>query len=157
MKIGTVPYINGQPLTHFLTSETLIPLPPSELAESLLKGDIDVALLPVYAIIKNKLRMHPDAGIIGCDGPVESVGLFTRSYIEDIGQIRSIYLDKESLSSIYLTKIILKKFYNISLYDLEFFHDDNKEMADAQLLIGDKALNFSSPSVPYKFWDVGEL
>lgn len=157
MKIGTVPYKNGHPLTYFLDDETVTALPPSELSEALLNDQLDVALLPVYSIIKNNLRMHPDAGIIGCDGAVESVGLFTRSYIEDLSQIRSIYMDKESLSSVFLTKIILKKFYGISLYDLEFFHHDNREMADAQLLIGDKAMKFKNSGLPYQFWDVGKI
>jgi len=155
MKIGTVPYINGLPLTKYLTGD-IVELVPYELSKALLNEQVDVALLPVYTIIKNNLRMHPDAGIIGCEGPVSSVGFYTRYYIEDLGQIKSIYMDKESLSSIYLAKIILKKYYNISLYDLEFFHHDKREMADAQLLIGDKALFFDKKA-PYRFWDIGEV
>lgn len=155
MIIGTVPYSNSLPLTKHLPG-TIIALPPTELTKALLEGKIDVGLLPVYAIIKHGLKMHPDIGIIGCDGPVKSVGFYTRSYIEELQQIRSLYLDKESLSSAYLAKIILKKFYKLSLYDLEFFHHDKREMADAQLLIGDKALFFDK-KLPYRFWDIGEI
>ncbi|MBF0104083.1 MAG: hypothetical protein HQM16_02040 [Deltaproteobacteria bacterium] len=158
MKIGIVPYINALPLSYFLENNQIIKMYPSELAAALLNGTVDCALLPLYSIIKHKLRMHPDAGIIACDGDVGSVGFYTRSYIENLSQIQSIYMDKESLSSVYLAKIILKKFYGVSLYDLEFFHYDNREMADAQLLIGDKVL-FSeiNSSLPYKFWDIGSV
>lgn len=156
MIIGSVPYINSLPLTRHLKGQ-VVRLAPAELSQALQNNEIDVALLPLYAIIKNNLVMHPDAGIIGCDGKVGSVGFFTRSYIEDLSQIRSIYMDQESLSSAYLGKIILKKFYGISLYDLEFFHHDNAEMADAQLLIGDKALFFDHVKHPYKYWDIGEV
>jgi len=159
MKIGIVPYTNCLPLTKYLPSTVQIfKKTPAELSEALLNDELDVALLPLYTIIKYKLRMHPDAGIIGCDGAVKSVGFYTRNYIESLDQIHSLYLDKESLSSIYLAKIILKKFYGISLYDLEFFHEDNREMADAQVLIGDKAMTFVKQSkVPYKFWDMGKI
>lgn len=155
MKIGDVPYINSLPLTYGL--HDLIDASPADLTSLVLNGALDVALVPAYAIIKHNLMMHPEAGLIGCDGPVESVGLFTRSYIEDLSQIRSIYMDQESLSSVYLAKIILKKFYGISLYDLEFFHHDNRHMADAQLLIGDKALFHDQSKAPLRYWDLGQL
>ncbi len=158
MKIGIVPYLNCKPLTQFISKDhEVVALPPSEISDAILRDELDVALVPLYTIIRHNLRMHPDAGIIGCDGPVASVGFFTRSYIENLGQISSIYIDKESRSSAFLAKIILKKFYGISLYDLEFFHDDNKHMADAQLLIGDKALFFDKTKLPYQFTDIGEV
>lgn len=158
MKIGIVPYINCKPLTQFISPEhSVTALTPTDLSDAMLNDQLDVALLPLYTIIRHNLRMHPDAGIIGCNGAVGSVGFFTRSYIENLSQIASIYLDKESRSSAYLAKIILKKFYNTSLYDLEFFHEDNKHMADAQLLIGDKALFFDKNKLPYQFWDIGNV
>ncbi|MCP5464441.1 MAG: menaquinone biosynthesis protein [Deltaproteobacteria bacterium] len=154
MIIGSVPYINCLPLTKHLNG-TVIKLPPAELIHALNNGDIDVGLIPSFSIIKNNLKMHPDAGIIGCDGAVKSVGFFTRPYITNLSEIESLYLDKESLSSVHLAKIILKRFYGVSLYDLEFFHEDNREMADAQMLIGDKALFFNKPH--YFYWDLGKL
>lgn len=155
MRLGDVPYINSLPLTYGLHGTER--RSPAELTRMILEDELDVALLPTYAIIKHNLMMHPECGIIGCDGPVESVGLFTRPYIESLDQIRSVYLDQESLSSVYLVKIILKKFYGISLYDLEFFHHDNRHMADAQVLIGDKALFFDRDKNGMRFHDLGEL
>lgn len=155
MIIGTVPYLNSLPLTKYLPGP-LTKLPPAALSQALLAGKVEVALLPLFSIIKHGLRMHPDAGIIACDGAIESVGFYTRPYIDDLRQIRSVYLDKDSLSSAYLAKIVLKKFYGHSLYDLEFVHHDKRMMADAQLLIGDKALFFDHKR-PYRFWDLGGI
>ncbi len=154
MIIGTVPYINSLPLTRYLDCK-IIKLTPAEIVKALLAGRIDVGLIPTYSILKHNLCMHPDAGIIGCHGPVKSVGFFTRPYITDLKEIRSLYMDVESRTAVHLAKVLLKKFYDVSLYDVEFVHYDNKHMADAQLLIGDKALfNENKQSL---YWDLGRL
>jgi chorismate dehydratase len=154
MIIGTVPYMNCLPLTKHL-KRNLVKLPPAQLAEAVLSGEVDLALLPTFSILKHDLLMHPDAGIIGCDGAVKSVGFFVRPYISDLSEIESIYLDQESQSSVFLAKVLLKKYYDVSLYDLEFFHHDNRDMADAQILIGDKAL-FHNNKRSF-FLDLGQL
>ena len=158
MIIGTVPYLNGLPLTYYIPqTEHVIPLTPAELGPALLSGKIDVALMPVYSILRHNLHMHPAAGVIACDGAVRSVGLFTRPLIKNISDIKSLYLDQESRTSVHLAKILLKKYYNKSLYDLEFFHHDNRDLADAQVLIGDKALFYDHESTFNQFWDMGDL
>jgi len=156
MKIGVVPYINALPLTYNLPKEHITRLTPADLITALLEDKVDVALLPFFSILKHNLKMHPQAGVIACDGEVKSVGFFTRPYITDLSQIKSIYLDKESLSSAFMAKAVLKKYFGISLYDLEFFHEDNRDLADAQMLIGDKALFFEKKQ-QYFFWDLGSL
>lgn len=155
MKIGVVPYINALPLVYGL-EDSLVPIVPAKMPKALESGQVDVALMPVFGIIKNNFYMHPQAGIIGCDGPVKSVGLFTRSYVQNLEQIQTIYMDQESLTSVYLTKVILKEYIQKSLYDLEFFHHDKRDLADAQLLIGDKAL-FQKPVEGGQFFDLGEV
>lgn len=155
MKIGVVPYINALPLVYRLEDQ-LVPIIPSQMPQALQSGEVDVALMPTFGIIKNGFYMHPQAGVIGCEGPVKSVGLFTRSYIESLDQIQTIYLDQESLTSTYLTKVILKEYLGKSLYDLEFLHHDKRDLADAQLLIGDKAL-FHKHNNSAQYHDLGEL
>jgi chorismate dehydratase len=153
MIIATVPYLNALPLVYYLQNQC-VQLHPSQMVDELLNNHIDVALIPVYEVIKHNLRMHPDAGVIGCNGPVHSVGFFTRNYIKDLSDIKSIYFDRESVSSAYLAKVFLKKFTKAS-DNIETFHYDNRHLADAQLLIGDKALFFDHPK--YQYWDLGEL
>ena len=158
MIIATVPYINALPLTAFLTTNT-VKIPPAQMIAQLLSGKVDVALVPVFSCLKHGLHMYPNAGIIGCDGTVKSVGFFTKPHITDLSQIKSIYLDRESQSSVYLARIILKKYYALDLDLIENHHFDNSDEADAQLLIGDKALFFKAtqrlPSTQY--WDLGEI
>lgn len=154
MIIATVPYINALPLTAFLSANTL-KIPPSQMIEQLLSGKVDVALIPVFSCLKHELHMYLDAGIIGCDGAVKSVGFFTKSHINDLSQIKSIYLDRESQSSVYLARIVLKKFYSLDLAHIENHHFDKRGEADAQLLIGDKALFFDNPD--YEYRDLGEI
>lgn len=154
MIVATVPYINALPLTAFLNAKT-VKIPPAQMIEQVLSGKVDVALIPVFSCLKHELHMYPDAGIIGCDGSVKSVGFFTKSHINDLSQIKSIYLDRESQSSLYLARIVLKKYYALDLDLIENFHFDNCANADAQLLIGDKALFFETPN--YTYWDLGEI
>lgn len=154
MIIATVPYINALPLTAFLSATTLR-VPPAQMIEHVLSGKVDVALIPVFSCLKHELHMYLDAGIIGCDGTVKSVGFFTKSHITDLSQIKSIYLDRESQSSAYLARIVLKKFYSLDLNHIENHHFDNRTEADAQLLIGDKALFFDD--LNYTYWDLGEI
>lgn len=156
MKIGTVPYINALPLTYKLPAASLVKLTPVELTAALLSEKVDVALVPFFGIIKHNFKMHPHAGLIGCDGAIKSAGFFTRPFITDLSAIKSLYLDRESLTSVHLAKILLEKFYGVDLNDLELFHEDNKKMADAHMLIGDKALFFDNKQ-PYFFWDLGSL
>lgn len=153
MIIATVPYLNALPLTRFLP-ETLIRLAPSQLVEQVLCGRADVGLIPVQAAIKHKLHLYPDSGLIGCNGAVKSVGLFTRSYIKDLSDIKSIYFDCESQTSVGLAKILLHQ-KGVKMDEIESVHPDNAQKSDAQMLIGDKALFFKKGLS--RFWDLGEM
>lgn len=153
MIIATVPYLNALPLTRFLP-ETLIRLAPSQLVEQILCGRADVGLIPIQAALKHKLHLYPDSGLIGCNGAVKSVGLFTRSYINNLSDIKSLYFDTESQTSVGLAKILLHH-SSVKINEIESVHFDNAEKADAQMLIGDKALFFKKDL--YRFWDLGAL
>jgi len=52
VKIGSVPYLNSLPLTHYLPS-ACIQAAPTLLTELLLNDHVDLALLPVYSILKH--------------------------------------------------------------------------------------------------------
>ncbi len=156
MKIGVVSYVNAWPLAKFLDAP-LIALPPKQLVQKLLAGDVDVALLPTYSILKHQLRMYPQAGVIGCHGFVKSVGFFLRPPLASLRDIQSLYLDNESQSSVYLGKLILKKFYHHDLSKIEFVHADNRHTADAQLLIGDKALFPDITLQNHRYIDLGQI
>lgn len=155
MKIGTVPYCNALPLVSELDQSALVKLPPRQLTEALLNGDVDVGLVPSFSILKHDLNAYPEAGLIGCDGAVQSVGFFVRDGISSPSEIKSLYFDAESQTSIELAKIILHRLYGRNLRSIASVTLGNCAAADALLLIGDKALFFREPG--YRFWDLGDL
>lgn len=155
MRVATVPYLNTLPLVSFLSSPVNYAV-PAQLAYLLNNDLVDVALMPVYSILQNEFYAYPELGLIGCDGAVKSVGFFTKPSVSSLAQIRSLYLDIESATSIRLAQILLTKFYFLDWTRLKFLSFDEKEQADAQVLIGDKAL-FPETPCDYKFWDMGDL
>jgi predicted solute-binding protein len=154
MRIGTVPYLNARPLVTHLACD-IVALPPRLLTEAVMNGDVDVALVPTYGIIKNDLRALPQAGLIGCDGKVKSVGFFLRDGLLSPKDIGSLYRDCESQTSVELANVLLTELYGRNPKSIHDVPAARCREADAQLLIGDKALFFQEDG--YSYWDLGEL
>lgn len=113
---------------------------PSELPEMLDNDKLDATLMPCVQYFRGgDCRIIPGSSI-SSNGPVESVKLFIRS--PSIDKIKVVALDKDSLTSCVLTKIILWNRYSLKP---EFITLDDKrkvynEYADAFLVIGDDAM-----------------
>jgi chorismate dehydratase len=153
VKIATVPYCNTLPLTRFFDGDVIHAL-PSEQANLLQTGAVDAALLPTADALKSNYHLYPDSGLIGCDGAVMSVGFFTQPWVASLNQIQSIYWDTESHTSIALARTLLQKSYGLTQANLRSVKAEQKELADALLLIGDKALFYQGER---RFWDLGKL
>ena len=79
---------------------------PSQLAKSLKEGSIDMALLPVAAMHEIPgARIVSDYGIAS-DGNVASVAIFSQVPMEEI---KTVYLDYQSRSSVRLAQLLLEK------------------------------------------------
>lgn len=154
LKIGSVAYSNSLPLTHYLPW-ALSKDTPAALTEQILNNSLDVALLPVASILQHNLQAYPEAGLIGCEGLVKSVGFFTKPHIESLDDIQTLYLDTESKTSVLLAQVILKHHLQRNLKSIQLVPLSQCHLADAQVLIGDKALFFSEPG--YTYHDLGEL
>ncbi len=106
-RIGAVGYRNAWPLTRFLGGDPAVDLReghPAEVARWLAAGEVDLALLPVGALLTDaSLRIVPDLAI-GCDGPVESVLLVAEEPPE---RWRRVLLDGVSRSSVLLARLLL--------------------------------------------------
>lgn len=154
LRMGSVSYSNSLPLTytldHLCSKGT-----PAELTQKILNHELDLALLPVASILKHNLQAYPQAGLIGCDGFVKSVGFFTRDHIQSLDDIQTVYLDIESKTSVLLAQIILKRYFKRNLKSIQHVSLADCHKADAQVLIGDKALFFSEPG--YQYHDLGQL
>lgn len=144
LKIGVVPYMNAKPLIYGLEKQSdkidLLYAVPSKLPEKLEKGELDIILMPSVNYFRGYGYKIIPGTSISSNGPVESVKLFIKT--PEIEKIKVVALDKDSLTSCVLTKIVLWKRYSlkpefITLEDKSKFYN---KYADAFLVIGDDAL-----------------
>jgi len=137
LRIGSVPYLNAQPLIEGL-GEIVLDV-PTRLTESFRRGELDVALLPSFESIR-----RPDLPVVpgicvASPGPVDSVLLFSDRPIETC---RSVALDDSSLTSTALARVLFAERWRTAP---EFRScapdvDPRASGADAVLLIGDPAM-----------------
>lgn len=139
-------YFQGNPAQlNRMLSTNLIDISPSSSMEYALRPD-HYFILPHISIASTK--------------EVRSVLLLSRKPIEDLANI-TIALTAQSLTSIYLLKIILFHFYRLDRRTIQFttaeFNADDK-LPDAALLIGDQALHAFCQAPPgYRVYDLGRL
>lgn len=158
MRIGAVSYLNTKPLVHrldqFAPSASIEYDVPSRLADRLADGALDVALIPsIEYFAGGDYRIVSDA-CIACRGPVLSVKLFSRAPAE---RIRTLALDEGSRTSVALTRILLKRRFDLEpeTRPLPLAASLDEADADAVLLIGDRAIH--SPLGEFaEVWDLGD-
>ena len=112
---------------------------PAKIAQDLLDDKIDVGLVPVAVLPQLKEYHIVSDYCIGSQDEVASVCLFSSTPIH---QIRFVYLDYQSRTSVALLKILLKNFWKISPQLLEAEPGYETKIAGdvAALVIGDRAL-----------------
>ncbi|MFO1463779.1 MAG: menaquinone biosynthesis protein [bacterium] len=142
--IGSVPYLNALPLLEGLEAATQTPIvfdSPARLHERVLRGEIDVALLPVISYLENpELRLIPGTGIVS-HGEVRSVKAFHEKKGVGLANCRRVHLDTDSKTSRRLLNLLLLKKYERDFKEIEFV--ESPQQADTILQIGDKALEKS--------------
>lgn len=146
IRVGIVSYLNTRPLIYGLErlpikdKIELIEEHPALLADKLRNGEIDLGLVPVAVIPRLPESYINGNYCIGSVGDVASVALFSEAPVENI---RKIYLDYQSRSSVQLLKWLLKNHWKIApeLIDAtdESYISQIKDET-AALIIGDRAL-----------------
>lgn len=131
-RIGSVPYLNAKPLVEGLNSVKYEA--PFQLAEDLRKRKLDAALVPVLEVLECPDYSVVEGVAIGSQNEVKSVFIAYEGALE---KIKRIAIDPESKTSIALAKIIIERDFNLKVKWVK-----PEEKAEAQLMIGDKALNF---------------
>ncbi|MEC5144671.1 menaquinone biosynthesis protein [Chitinophaga sp. 212800010-3] len=159
VKVAAVSYLNTKPLLYGFRNHPVMELMelsmdyPSKIAQQLIDGEVDVALVPV-AIIPKMKEYHIIADYcIGAEGPVASVCLFSDV---PLNEIKRIYLDYQSRTSVALLKVLVREFWKL---DVEYVntsgpYQDKIKGTDAGLVIGDRALEQRKVS-PY-IYDLSE-
>lgn len=151
-RVGSVPYINAAPLTRWLeTTEgaryaELLYAPPSQLAQLLAQGALDVALVSSIEHFRRPETRFVPGLAIASRREVLSVRLFSRV---PLAQIRSVALDTSSLTSAALTRILLERAYGVYPDYLSAPPDLCRMLAqaDAALLIGDLGMTAQHAAV----------
>ena len=143
LRIGVVPYMNAKPLIYGLSqhidSIELSFEVPSLLPSMLNNNQVDVAIIPSIEYFRNgNYAIIPDISISSV-GAVESVKIFSKTPIRNI---HTMALDKSSLTSCTLTKIIIRELYHLFPQYTQWNkqYDISDTDADAVLLIGDNAM-----------------
>lgn len=149
-RVGSVPYLNAVPLTRGLEEQILL-APPSKLAEMLRRDELDAALVSVTEVLLNDRYDILDDIAIASLGEVVSVLLAHRQPLEEI---REVYCDTASLTSVNLLKVLLAErglrpeFKPLARYEAA-------AMPAAALLIGDQAITFARGPHEHQIWDLG--
>jgi len=147
VRVGSVSYLNAAPLTFGLGSAVTM-LEPSLLAAELRAGRLDVALVPLMEVLESPAETYrvADEIAIGAEHAVYSVYLHHDVPLE---KIRTVALDPASKSSVELARIVLESFYRLTPRYVAY-----GEAADAQLLIGDPAIQYRQDHPQEQYLDL---
>lgn len=145
IRVAAVNYLNTKPLLYgikksvFFNDIELVEAFPARVAEMLLDGSVDVGLIPVATIPKFRERHIITDYCIGCDGAVASVCIFSDV---PIAQVKKVYLDYQSRTSVELAKILLRDYWKSNATIINATGEDFRTSikgTTAGLVIGDRA------------------
>jgi chorismate dehydratase len=155
IRISAVKYANTYPFIYGLTEsgfdkEVVLETDhPADCAVKLINNRVDIGLIPVAALPSLKEYHIVSDYCIGANGNVRTVMLLSNCPFEDV---RSIYLDYRSRSSVNLSKVLARnswkrefKWINTS----KAFDFLNIGLHEAVVLIGDQCFEFEN-SFKYK-------
>ena len=159
VKDGIVSYLNTRPLIYGLklppinSQIELLEDTPAQLADMLKNNEIDLGLIPVASISDLEEYYLIGDYCIGTEGEAASVCLFSEVPLEEI---KKVYLDYQSRTSVELLKWIMKEYWGIHP-ELVYAKDEDyrKEISgtSAGLVIGDRA--FQQRKLSTFFYDLG--
>lgn len=155
LRIGCVRYLNSRPLIEPYDGPVILDH-PSVLAAALVRGELDVALVPVFEALRHADFPIADGVSISSFGPVWSVFVAHRG---PIAAIREISLDPASLTSVNLCKVIFAEWgESVPAYLPEPVGGGESPSAErGKLLIGNQAIDFREQyGSEFNYLDLGE-
>jgi len=152
LRLGAVPYINALPLLAGLEARGDVRIStsrPSALPDQVVNGVVDVALVPVAALLSHEVLEPISDACIGAGGRVDSVLLLLR---RSPGRIRRLVLDPASRSSQLLARIWLAERHGVrpeTVLEGDPRSAWEEGAGDAVLVIGDEALRMRAEGLPH--------
>ena len=155
LKISAVSYLNTFPFVFGLKESGLLQNfeleldVPSVCAEKFKKGMVDIALVPVGALPEIGEFSYISDYCIGAVAEVKTVLLLSKVPLE---QIRQIYLDFDSRTSVELVKVLAGKHWDIhpQWTNLAAYQLSSMQELESVVAIGDKTLGIRS-KFPYVY------
>lgn len=162
IRLGSVPFLNVKPLVFPLEQNIvehdfqIISAPPAELSRMLEGGDIDLGLVPVAELIKERSYSIVPGISISSFGPVDSVVLLSKV---ELREIKTVAVDRRSQSSAGLLRVIMDVFIKTRP---EYVKADVEagvpEGVEACMFIGNSGLKYRHfPPEGYGVYDLGEI
>jgi len=149
-RIGSVHYLNAAPLTCGLETQILFTT-PAQLAVLLGRDELDAALVSVSEVVLTGRYDILDGVAIASLGQVYSVLL---AHKKPLAQVREIFCDPASLTSVNLLKVLLAEHgLKPAFRPLENYAAAGEK--DFVLLIGDPAIDFQRAAHPHQIFDLG--
>jgi len=148
LKMMAVSYLNTKPFLFGLKAKGLEDVfdididYPSKCAERLKNEEVDLALVPVAVLPELGTYHLVSDYCIGCDGEVKTVCIFSHKPLE---QVKQIYLDFHSKTSLALAKILLKEYWQMDIPMIDLNLPIGQEYGEdtAIVAIGDKTIALS--------------
>ena len=134
---NTKPFIYGIKHSGFINKIGLSLDNPTDCAQKLIDGTVDIGLIPVAAILNLHFWEIVSDYCIGAVGAVDSVFIFSNC---PINEIQTLQLDPQSRSSNNLAKVLLKNFWKIkcTLVSNAIDYSTSLEPHTALVQIGDR-------------------
>lgn len=154
LRIAAVSYLNTATFVYGLEHEAsrlhadLVLQIPALCARSILERSVDVALVPVAALVKDPSLEVITNYCIGANGAVRTVVVMSTTPIE---QIETIMLDSHSRTSAALVKLLCREYWKISprFEELTDYSEVSSPVpGKGYLLIGDKVFEHEN-TMPY--------
>lgn len=137
--LNTVPFLHGLKQSAIAKSIRLSLAPPAESAAQFEAGQIDVSLLPVAAIPHLPSCHFISDYCLGASAAVRTVVLLSNTPLPDI---RTVYLDRHSRTSVLLVQILAAHYWNIRPAFLPFDPPQFPlKTGEGCVLIGDKVFD----------------
>jgi chorismate dehydratase len=157
-RLGAVSYLNTVPLVwgmlHGPQRERvrLTFSIPSVCAEEVEDDKIDIGLVPVAEIFRQRLEIVPGVSI-AATGPVRSILLFAN---KPWRQVRTLAADLSSRTSVRLAQVILRERHGVRPHTFPAAPDLTAmlDAADAALIIGDPALRIEPDALSLPHLDL---